>query len=402
MNSPPDDRCPVIVDAIRTPIGRAGGMFAGVRPDDLAAHVLRALVDRTPAALTALRDVYLGAANQAGEDNRNVARMAVLLADLGITVPGVTVNRLCGSGLEAVVQAAKSILVGEGDVYLAGGVESMTRAPLVSRKPEAGQEREEEVFDSALGWRMVNPRLAERGFTESLGATAENVARRCKISRRSQDDWALVSHERAAIATDAGHFLPELAPLRGAGEAADAISADEGIRRDTSESKLARLAPAFVEGGTVTAGNASPLSDGAAALLLMSRSHARRLGLQPLASIVSWGHAGVHPSEMGLGPVPATHMALGRANLEISALDHIEVNEAFASQVIACVRQLGLPEERVNPLGGAIALGHPLGCSGARILTTLVHALMRTGQRYGLATMCVGVGQGIACVIERQ
>jgi 3-oxoadipyl-CoA thiolase len=399
-----DARTPVIVAAVRTPIGRLRGALAPVRPDDLAAHVVRVLVERYPAAIEQLEDVYFGAANQAGEDNRNVARMAALLAGLPVETPGVTVNRLCGSGMEAVVQAAKSILCGEGEVYIAGGVESMTRAPFVI--PNSGQPyaRSPEIFDTSLGWRMINRKMNDLYPIESLGMTAENVAERYGVSREDQDAWALRSHERAAIAQDEGWFDDEVVPVevpRPKREDPDRITQDEGVRRDTSLEKLAKLPPAFKKGGSVTAGNASALNDGAAALLVTSQARARALGLVPLARIASWGHAGVDPGVMGIGPVPATRRALDRAGIGSADLDVAELNEAFASQVLASLRRLDLDPEKVNPAGGAIALGHPLGCSGARIVTTLVHGLHRLHGRYGLATMCIGVGQGIATVVER-
>ncbi len=397
-------RTPVIVEALRTPMGRAGGQLAGVRPDDLAAHVVRHIAERHPAALEQLEDVYFGAANQAGEDNRNVARMAVLLAGLPVEVPGVTVNRLCGSGMEAVVQAAKSVLAGEGHVYIAGGVESMTRAPFVIPKQGVPWPRGAEIFDTQLGWRMVNPKMDELYPVVSLGETAENVAERYGISREDQDAWALGSHRKAARAQDEGWFDDEIVPITvpaGRKQPPVRVTADEGVRRDTSLEKLAKLRPVFRKGGTVTAGNASPLNDGAAALLVTSLERAKVLGLEPLARIVAWGHAGVDPAVMGIGPIPATRKAFARAGLGPDDMDVVELNEAFASQVLASMRDLGLDPEKVNVAGGAIALGHPLGCSGARIVTTLVHNLRRTGGRYGLASMCIGVGQGISVVVER-
>ena len=397
-------RTPVIVEALRTPMGRAGGQLAGVRPDDLAAHVVRHIAERHPAALGQLEDVYFGAANQAGEDNRNVARMAVLLAGLPVEVPGVTVNRLCGSGMEAVVQAAKSVLAGEGHVYIAGGVESMTRAPFVIPKQGVPWPRGAEIFDTQLGWRMVNPKMDELYPVVSLGETAENVAERYGISREDQDAWALGSHRKAARAQDEGWFDDEIVPITvpaGRKQPPVRVTADEGVRRDTSLEKLAKLRPVFRKGGTVTAGNASPLNDGAAALLVTSLERAKVLGLEPLARIVAWGHAGVDPAVMGIGPIPATRKAFARAGLGPDDMDVVELNEAFASQVLASMRDLGLDPEKVNVAGGAIALGHPLGCSGARIVTTLVHNLRRTGGRYGLASMCIGVGQGISVVVER-
>ena len=388
----------VIVDAVRTPIGRYGGALKDVRPDDLAALVVRAVVERNHLDPTTIEDVFFGDANQAGEDNRNVARMAVLLAGLPVDVPGATVNRLCGSGLQAVISAAREIETGNGDVFLAGGVESMTRAPFVLPKPGHGFERgPQTLHDSALGWRMVNPRMPPE-HTLSLGQTAERVARRGGITREDQDRFALESHRRAVAAQDACHFQPELVPVplkEGA-----AVTRDEGPRRDTTLDRLAGLTPAFERDGTVTAGNSSPLNDGAACLLLMSSARAQELGVKPLARVLAAGSAGVEPALMGLGPIPASRKALARAGLTTNDLDVVELNEAFASQSIACLRGLELDPDRVNPNGGAIALGHPLGASGARILTTLVHELARRGGRHGLATMCIGVGQGIAVVVE--
>lgn len=399
-----DARTPVIIDAIRTPIGRLRGALAPVRPDDLAAHVVRRLVERYPAATEQLEDVYFGAANQSGEDNRNVARMAVLLAGLPVETPGVTVNRLCGSGMEAILQATKSILTGEGQVYIAGGVESMTRAPFVQPKSSEPFPRSAEIFDTSLGWRMVNAQMNKLYPVEGLGVTAENVAERYEVSRADQDAWALGSHQKAANAQDEGWLDDEIVPIsvpQGRKQEPLRITADEGIRRDTSLEKLARLAPVFKAGGSVTAGNSSSINDGASALLLTSLAQAKKLDLEPIARIVSWGHAGVHPGVMGIGPVPSTNRALQRAGLGIDDIDMAELNEAFASQVLASMRALHLDPDKVNPAGGAIALGHPLGCSGARIVTTLAHGLRRTRKRYGLATMCIGVGQGIATIIER-
>ncbi len=399
-----DARTPVIAAAVRTPMGRARGQLAPLRPDDLAAHVVRHISEHNSAAMEQLEDVYFGAANQAGEDNRNVARMAVLLAGLPVEVPGVTVNRLCGSGMEAVLQAAKSIISGEGQVYIAGGVESMTRAPLVLPKADMAFGRQPEIFDTQLGWRMINPRMQQLYPVESLGMTAENVAERYEISREDQDKWALQSHQRAAQAQDLGWFANEITSIEvPQGRKKDPIRVidDEGVRTDTTLEKLAKLRPVFAKDGTVTAGNASPLSDGACALLVMSLAKANALGMEPMARIVSWGHAGVHPGVMGIGPIPATRKALDRAGIKSTRIDVAELNEAFASQTLASMRRLDLDPEKVNPAGGAIALGHPLGCSGARITTTLAHGLQRTRGRYGLATMCIGVGQGIAVVLER-
>ncbi len=399
-----ESRTPVIIDAVRTPIGRLKGALAPVRPDDLAAHVVRTLVERYPSAMEQLEDIYFGAANQAGEDNRNVARMAGLLAGLPVEIPGATVNRLCGSGMEAIIQAAKSVMCGEGEVYIAGGVESMTRAPFVMPKSDEAWPRAAEVFDTSLGWRMINPKMNGLYPVEGLGSTAENVAERYSVSRQDQDAWALGSHEKAANAQDEGWLDDEIVGIsvpQGRKEEPIRITADEGIRRDTTAEKLAKLRPVFRQGGTVTAGNSSSLNDGSCAVLVMSLARARALALEPMARIVSWGHAGVDPSVMGVGPIPASRKALGRAQIEVKHIDIAELNEAFASQVLASMRALELPPEKVNPAGGAIALGHPLGCSGARIVTTLVHGLRRTKGRFGLATMCIGVGQGIACVVER-
>ncbi len=404
MSMVDDARTPVIIDAIRTPIGRLRGALAPVRPDDLAAHVVRRLVERYPAATEQLEDVYFGAANQAGEDNRNVARMAALLAGLPVETPGVTVNRLCGSGMEAIVQAAKSVMSGEGEVYIAGGVESMSRAPFVLPKSGEAYPRSAEIFDTSLGWRMINPRMNELYPVEGLGETAENVAERYDVSREDQDAWALASHQKAAHAQDEGWLDDEVVPItvpQGRKKDPIRVTQDEGIRRDSSIEKLARLRPVFRKGGSVTAGNASSLNDGACALLVTSLARAKTFDLEPMARIVSWGHAGVPPGVMGIGPIPSSRKALDRAGLAIGDIEMAELNEAFACQVLASQRSLGLDPELVNPSGGAIALGHPLGCSGARIVTTLVHGLRRTNKRYGLATMCIGVGQGIASVVER-
>jgi len=397
-------RTPVIVDALRTPMGRFRGVLAPIRPDDLAAHVIQALKERHPAALEDLEDVYFGAANQAGEDNRNVARMAALLAGLPEEVPGVTVNRLCGSGMEAIIQAAKSVMVGEGAVYIAGGVESMTRAPFVMPKGDVAFHNKPELFDTALGWRMINKRMDALYPIDSLGGTAENVATRHDINREDQDAWALRSHLLAADAQDDGMFDDEIVSItvpQGRKQDPLRVTLDESVRRDTSLEQLAKLSPAFRAGGTVTAGNCSPLNDGAAALLITSLARAEALGLEPMARIVGWGHAGVHPNMMGIGPIPASRKAMQRAGIKVKQLDTVELNEAFASQTLACIRALELDPDKVNPLGGAIALGHPLGCSGARITTTLVHNLRRANGEWGLASMCIGVGQGIALVLQR-
>ncbi|MCA9688775.1 MAG: acetyl-CoA C-acyltransferase [Nannocystaceae bacterium] len=403
MQQSADARTPVIVAAVRTPIGRFRGALAPMRPDDLAAHVVKELRDRHPEVVAEVADVYFGAANQAGEDNRNVGRMAALLAGLPVEVPGVTVNRLCGSGMEAVLQAAKAVMCGEAEVYLAGGVESMTRAPFVLTKPSEAFGRDQGLFDTALGWRMVNPRMQELYPIEGLGETAENVAAQYQVSREDQDLWALRSHREAARAQEEGRFADEIVALsvpQGRKKPPKVVTADESVRRDTSLEALARLPAVFRKGGSVTAGNSSPLNDGAAALIITSLARARAHGLAPLARIAAWGHAGVHPGVMGIGPVPSSRTALARAGLTAADIDLAELNEAFASQTVASIRELGLDPDRVNPDGGAIALGHPLGCSGARIITTLAHGLRRSGKRWGLATMCIGVGQGIACVLE--
>jgi 3-oxoadipyl-CoA thiolase len=393
----------LIIDALRTPMGRFRGALSGVRPDDLAAHVVAAAIERNGVEPESVADVYMGAANQAGEDNRDVARMAALLAGLPVETPGVTVNRLCASGLEAVNQASRALRLGEGDLYLAGGVESMSRAPWVVPKPETGLQRgEQTMHDTALGWRLVNPRMAERYSTEAMGETAENVAERYGIDREEQDEFALRSHQRAVAATEEGRFGDEIvaveAPQDGSGPAR--VEADEGPRPDSSLEQLAKLRPAFREGGTVTAGNASTLNDGAACLVLASERRAERLGANPLGRVVSIGVAGVDPAYMGIGPVNAVPKALDAAGLTIDDIELVELNEAFAAQSIACARELGIESERLNVNGGAIALGHPLGCSGARILTTLLWEMRRRNARYGVATLCVGVGQGVATVIE--
>jgi 3-oxoadipyl-CoA thiolase len=389
-----------ITAAVRTPIGRSGGALAEVRPDDLAATVIRALVERGRLPADRIDDVIFGCANQAGEDNRNVARMAALLAGLPVEVPGQTVNRLCGSGLQAVVSAAHAIRAGEGDLFVAGGVESMTRAPHVMLKNGRAWDRSPPVVaDSTVGWRFVNPRMPQ-GWTISLGETAERVAQSYGISRREQDEYGLESQRRAEAAINAGAFADELVPVDISGPAGTRVTGDEPPRLGLTREALAKLEPAFVRNGTVTAGTSSGINDGAAALSVASAEAVGELGLQPLARVVATGVAGVDPSCMGLGPIPATRKALARAGLRASDLDLVELNEAFAAQVIACIRDLELDPARVNASGGGIALGHPLGASGARILTTLVHALRRTGGRYGLAAMCIGVGQGIAMIVE--
>ena len=389
----------MIVDALRTPIGRYAGALKDVRADDLAALVVREAVHRTQLDPASIEDVYFGDANQAGEDNRNVARMAVLLAGLPVDIPAATMNRLCGSGMQAVVSATREIETGNGACFLAGGVESMTRAPYILEKSQREFARgAQTVHDSTIGWRMVNPRLAEMYPPISLGQTAEVVARRYGITREAQDEWALASHRKAIAAQEACHFRNELVPVGLAG--GGTVEKDEGPRADTSLEKLASLKPAFEKDGTVTAGNSSSLNDGAACLVMMSETHAQRIGARPLARVLSAASAGVDPSVMGLGPIPASRKALARAGLRASDLECVELNEAFASQVLACMRDLDLDPQRVNPNGGAIALGHPLGASGARLIATLVHELVRRKARYGLATMCIGVGQGISTVIE--
>jgi 3-oxoadipyl-CoA thiolase len=385
----------VVVSAVRTPVGRYGGALAGVRPDDLAAHAIRAAVERAGIDAAEIEDVYLGCANQAGEDNRNVARMAGLLAGLPQEVAGVTVNRLCASGLSAVVAACHAVRAGEGDLFVAGGVESMSRAPLVMGKPDTAFARgDRTVWDTTLGWRFPNPRLEAMFPLEAMGETGENVAERWGVSREDQDAFALESQRRHAAAVEAGRFDDELV-------AVDGVERDEHPRPDTSVEKLAALRPAFREGGTVTAGNASGVNDGAAALVVTSEERARDLGLEPLARFAGSAVAGVDPRVMGIGPVPAVRKVLGRAGIEVGDLDLVELNEAFASQSLAVVRELGLDLARVNVNGGAIALGHPLGMSGARLVVTLLHELARRGGRYGLAALCVGVGQGQAALFAR-
>ncbi len=389
-------------------MGRYGGALAGIRPDDLGAHAIKAAIERTGLDPERISDVFWGAANQAGEDNRDAARMCSLLAGVPVEVPGVTVNRLCASGLEAVNSASRAIRLGEGDLYLAGGAESMSRAPWVVPKPLRGLPRgPETMHDTALGWRLINPRMAEMHSTESMGETAENVAERYKISREDQDAFALASHQRAVAATERGVFGEEIVPI----EAPPAkkvpgtvpgtvVEADEGPRPDASLESLAKLRAVFREGGTVTAGNASTLNDGAACLVMASDAGLEELGAEPLARIVSIGVAGVDPAVMGTGPIPAIRKALEAAKLDLEAIGRVEINEAFAAQVLACQRDLGIDPEILNVNGGAIALGHPLGCSGARLAGTLARELKREGLRYGVAALCVGVGQGLATVIE--
>jgi 3-oxoadipyl-CoA thiolase len=398
------DRTPVIVDGLRTPFGRYGGALRDIRPDDMAAHVIKALVDRTRLDPAAIDDVILGAANQAGEDNRNVGRMAALLSGLPIEVAGQTVNRLCGSGLQAVVSAAHAIAYGDGDVFVAGGVESMTRAPFVMAKPSAAFPRgEQTAYDTTLGWRFTNPRLADTHYPYSMGETAENVVERCGVTREEQDAFAVTSQRRWADAHAAGRFTDEVVPVEVPdGRATRMVDTDEHPRPDATLESLAKLKPAFTRdaSGSVTAGNSSGINDGAAALLVMSERRARELGMTPIARMVASAVAGVDPATMGLGPIPASRRALERAGIGVEDLDLVELNEAFAAQAIPCIRELGLDPEKVNVNGGAIAIGHPLGASGARLATTLLHEMRRRGARYGLATMCIGVGQGIAAVFE--
>ncbi|MBV9277921.1 MAG: acetyl-CoA C-acyltransferase [Candidatus Eremiobacteraeota bacterium] len=391
----------VIVDAVRTPIGRYGGALAQVRPDDLAATVVKALIERTGADPASVEDVFFGAANQSGEDNRNVARMAAILAKLPLEVGGATFNRLCGSSLQAINSAAQAIAWGDGDVIIAGGVESMTRAPFVQMKSERAFERSPQIFDTTIGWRMVNRSMPPE-YTISLGETAENVAERYGISREEQDRFALDSQRKTKAAMDGDRFGDEVVPVTVVdGKKTTVVQADEHPRPQTSIEDLARLQPAFKAGGTVTAGNSSGINDGAAAVLLVEAKAAHKFGFHPLARVVATAAAGVDPRFMGLGPIPATKKALARAGLRIAEIDLVEINEAFASQSIACLRDLKIDAVKANPNGGAIALGHPLGASGARIMTTLVHELHRRKARYGVATMCIGVGQGITTVIER-
>jgi 3-oxoadipyl-CoA thiolase len=395
-------RTAVIVDAVRTPVGRYGGVLRDVRPDDLAAHVIRHLISRTGIDPNLIEDVIFGAGNQAGEDNRNVARMALLLAGLPVSAAGQTVNRLCGSGMQAVASAAHTIKLGEGDVLIAGGVESMSRAPFVMGKPAAAFPRGEmKLQDTTLGWRFTNPKLTEVHHPYSMGETAENVAERFEITREEQDQFALRSHQLAVRAIQEGRFADEIVPVVTGTKDGQPIvvDTDEHPRADTSLEKLAALRPIFREGGTVTAGNSSGINDGAAALLLASAARAEDLGLTPMATVVASAVAGVDPAYMGLGPIPATRKVLERTGLTIDDMDVVELNEAFAAQVIPCIRELQIPLEKLNPNGGAIALGHPIGFSGARLVTTLVHELRRRKGRFGLATMCIGVGQGIAMVV---
>jgi 3-oxoadipyl-CoA thiolase len=392
---------PVIIDAVRTPIGKYGGVLRSIRPDDLGALVIRSTLSRTKVDPSAVDDVYFGCSNQAGEDNRNVARMATLLAGVPYSVPAATVNRLCGSGLEAVNSAARVIAAGEGEILLAGGVESMTRAPLVMLKPEKGYKRgSASLVDSTIGWRFVNPDFPEDYPPLSMGETAENLAEKYKVSRVAQDEFSLESHRKAVEATRSGRFRDEIVGVK-TPESSTEVSEDEGPRADTSMEKLASLKPAFRKDGTVTPGNSSGINDGAAALVLADAETAERLGVRPMAKVLGSATAGVHPSYMGIGPVYSTRKLLSRLHMGLEEFGVIELNEAFAAQVLACVEVM--PEfdiTKMNPNGGAIALGHPLGCSGARLATTLVHHMKKSGTRFGLATMCIGVGQGISTAFE--
>jgi acetyl-CoA C-acetyltransferase len=391
-----------IIDAVRTPVGRFGGMLSTVRPDDMLALVIHELIKRNPNIdLAVIEDVIAGAANQAGEDNRNVARMAVLLAGLPITIPGTTVNRLCASGLQAIMDSARGIMCGDGEIYIAGGVESMTRAPFVMAKSDMQWSRNIEVYDTSIGWRFVNKKLAEKYYPYNMGETAENIAKQYNITRQHQDEFAASSQQKYFTALQAGKWKEEIVPVE--------ITTDKDLRvlgedehpRQTTLDKLGLLKPAFVKDGTVTAGNSSGINDGAAAMFISSEGALKKYGLKPMAKVVSMAVAGVDPSIMGIGPVPATQKALQRAGLTIEDIDLIEMNEAFASQSLACIKELNINQERLNVNGGSIAIGHPLGCSGVRISTTLLHEMKRRDVKYGLATMCVGVGQGAAIVYEK-
>jgi 3-oxoadipyl-CoA thiolase len=393
----------VIVQALRTPIGKYGGVLRDVRPDDLGALVIKAIVEKTHVDPMLIDDVMWGCANQAGEDNRNVGRMSALLAGLPQSVPANTINRLCGSSLDAIIQAARAIWSGDADVIIAGGVESMSRAPYSVPKNQSGAFGNVTAYDTALGWRYPNPRMERMFPLESMGETAENVEEKYKISRNEQDEFALASHQKAVAAQSSGKFANEIVPVAIPGKKSQitVVNKDEGPRGDTTMAKLSELQPVFRKGGSVTAGNSSSLNDGAAALLIVSSEKAKQLGFKPIARIVSTGIAGVDPRFMGIGPVPATQKALAKAGLNMKDIDLIELNEAFASQSIAVIRDLQILLDKLNLNGGAIALGHPLGCSGARIMTTLLHEMQRRNARYGLATMCIGVGQGVAVIVER-
>lgn len=392
-----------VVDAVRSAVGKFGGALSAVRPDDLLADIIKGLLDRNPNIdLTEIEDVISGCANQAGEDNRNVARMSALMAGLPVTVGGNTVNRLCASGLQAIMDAARAIMCGDGNIYLAGGVESMSRAPYVMNKPEAAFSRHPEVYDTTIGWRFKNKRLMEKYYPYSMGETAENVARKWNVSRADQDRFALSSQQKFFKALEEGRWNDEIIPVEITPRKAEKFwfSVDEHPRH-TSMEKLLKLKPAFLEGGTVTAGNSSGINDGASMLMLANEDVVKKYDLKPMALIKSMATAGVDPAIMGIGPIPSTKKALSRAGLEVKDLGLIELNEAFASQSVVCMRELDFDESIVNVNGGAIAIGHPLGCSGARIATTLLHEMRRKDVKYGLATMCVGVGQGAAMIFEK-
>src|ERR1700754_2638329 len=392
-----------VIDSVRTPIGKYGGGLSSIRPDDLLAHVIKALLQRNPGVdPAAIEDVIAGDANQAGEDNRNVARMAALLAGLPVTVPGNTVNRLCASGLQAIMDASRAIACGEGELYIAGGVESMTRAPFVMAKSSHAYSRQTEVFVSTIGWRFINKKLSDAYYPYSMGETAENVAKQWKVSREAQDQFGLASQEKYFAALEAGKWSAELAPIEVLGGKQEKIYFDRDEQpRHTSMEKLAALRPAFIKEGSVTAGNSAGINDGAAAMLLASEAAVKKYGLKPIARVVSMGVAGVDPAIMGVGPIPATQKALQRAGLRAADLDLVELNEAFAVQSLVCMQELGLDPARVNVNGGSISIGHTLGCSGVRISTTLLHEMQRREVRYTLATMCVGVGQGAAIIYEK-
>jgi 3-oxoadipyl-CoA thiolase len=391
-----------IIDSIRTPVGKYGGALSSVRPDDLLAHVIRELINRNPSVdVNAIEDIIAGDANQAGEDNRNVARMAALLAGLPITVGGNTVNRLCASGLQAIMDASRAIMCGDGDIYIACGVESMTRAPFVMAKADSAYSRKHEMYDTTLGWRFINKKLAEMYHPYSMGETAENVAKQWNISREAQDEFALNSQNRYFKALAEGKWKDEIVTVEVMNDKKEKISFDKDEHpRQTTLEKLSHLKPAFTKDGTVTAGNSSGINDGSAAMLLASEEAVKKYNLKPSARIVSMGIAGVDPSIMGVGPIPATRKALQRAGLEIKDINLIEMNEAFASQSLACIHDLDIDTNKLNVNGGAIAIGHPLGCSGVRLSTTLLHELKRSKGKYGLATMCIGVGQGAAIIYE--
>ncbi len=389
-----------IVDAVRTPIGKYGGILSGIRPDDLLAHVIRTVIQRNPLDIHAIEDVIAGDANQAGEDNRNVARMAALLAGLPVSVAGNTVNRLCASGLQAIMDGARQIMCGDAQLIIAGGVESMSRAPFVVPKATGAFQRQSEMVDTTLGWRFTNPKLAEMYHPYSMGETAENVAKKWNIAREEQDEFAFHSQQKYFAAKRDNKWDDEMAPIEQINDRLVSWIVNDEHPRETTLEKLASLKPAFAKDGTVTAGNSSGINDGASALLLAGEEAIKEYELTPLAKVISMGVAGVDPAIMGIGPVPATRKALQRAGLSINDIDLIELNEAFASQSIACIRELGIDSNKVNVNGGAIALGHPLGCSGARISTTLLHEMRRRNVKYGLATMCVGVGQGASVIFE--